>query len=37
MSIATAINVLGHHEGAATGIIYIGFKNNYTSELDTTL
>jgi hypothetical protein len=24
-------------EGAATGIIHIGFKDNFTSELDTTL
>ncbi|MCI75480.1 hypothetical protein A2U01_0096749, partial [Trifolium medium] len=30
------IPLLGH-EGAAKGIIHTGFKNNFTSELDTTL
>ncbi|MCI57834.1 hypothetical protein A2U01_0079085, partial [Trifolium medium] len=30
------IPLLGHHEGAARGIILIGLKNNSTSELDTT-
>ncbi|MCI57693.1 hypothetical protein A2U01_0078944, partial [Trifolium medium] len=30
------IPLLGH-EGAARGIIHIEFKNNSTSELDTTL
>ncbi|MCI84951.1 hypothetical protein A2U01_0106229, partial [Trifolium medium] len=29
------IQLLGH-EGATRGIIYIGLKNSFTSELDTT-
>jgi hypothetical protein len=27
--------LMGHHEGAARGIIHIGLKNNFTSELYT--
>ncbi|GAU47943.1 hypothetical protein TSUD_99010 [Trifolium subterraneum] len=31
------IPLLGHHEGAARGIIHIGFKNNSTTMWDLTL